>query len=315
MKTEEVQKHVKKAGYREPVISYVWHSSCANNRNVGDQVTPYLYEKITGNKINYIHPSKTDKDVCLATGSIIQHKHVKYGNTIIWGSGVMLENIPEFSCRKVYCVRGPLTRKILLGYNIDCPRIYGDPALLLPRFYNPSRLINKKKNRIGYIFHHSQYELSCSLSLPNNCIVIDVTLPVEQFVDKILSCDYTMSSSLHGVVISHAYGVKSMPFFIKEKPLYEGFFKFDDYFASVGIWDFERFYMDEIKRLNCEALVKIIEDFPNPDFPVEVPGLYESCPFVNTEFPANRETSLSRSLHKAFRAIVKTLGVKDPVNK
>lgn len=34
-------------------------------------------------------------------------------------------------------VRGPVTRNILMDLGYDVPSVYGDPAILLPLFYNP----------------------------------------------------------------------------------------------------------------------------------------------------------------------------------
>ena len=56
-------------------IRNLWYSPCNNKKNVGDIVGKYVYEKITGNKINYIHPKETDEQVYLTCGSIIQYKH------------------------------------------------------------------------------------------------------------------------------------------------------------------------------------------------------------------------------------------------
>lgn len=53
-------------------------------------------------------------------------------NTEIWGAGIIDGKIPlKIKPRKVYAVRGPLTRKKLMAEGVCCPAIYGDPALLL----------------------------------------------------------------------------------------------------------------------------------------------------------------------------------------
>ena len=70
-------------------------------------------------------------------------------NTIIYGSGAITSN-PDIKGRpvKVLSVRGPLTRDVLIKNGIDCPAVYGDPALLLPLVYKPQI---KNNERIGII--------------------------------------------------------------------------------------------------------------------------------------------------------------------
>ena len=59
-------------------------------------------------------------------------------NTIIWGAGVIDDkaNLPAKPL-KVLAVRGPLSRKYLLKKGIECPEIYGDPAMLMKYIYKP----------------------------------------------------------------------------------------------------------------------------------------------------------------------------------
>ena len=56
----------------------------------------------------------------------------------IWGSGVR-DNTNKLKCKphKVLAVRGPLSRQYLIDNGVDCPPVYGDPALLLPLITPP----------------------------------------------------------------------------------------------------------------------------------------------------------------------------------
>ena len=50
--------------------------------------------------------------------------------------------------QKVLAVRGPLSRNYLLENGVDCPDVYGDPALLFPKYYKPHIY---KKYKLGII--------------------------------------------------------------------------------------------------------------------------------------------------------------------
>lgn len=275
--------HFKRVEYKDYLenISYInnrnlWHSYCNNNRNVGDLVGKYIYEKITGNKINYIHPEDTKDKVYLTGGSIIEYKHVKYNNTIIWGSGIMFENISKFNS-KIFAVRGKKTAEILDKLDIKCPQIFGDVALLLPRFFNPKNL--EKYYDIGLIFHYSHFDKDIINFLKQRykLNIISVDLEIENFVTEVLKCKYTISSSLHGVIISHSYGVQSLPFNLEEKGLNGTFFKFEDYYSSFDL-EFKPYFKNDI--LNSENIIKLIKNCNQPKFPINTDNLYNSCPFL-----------------------------------
>ena len=68
-----------------------------------------------------------------------------YQSATVWGSGIYPPQsrteklLQKISKRKldIRAVRGPLTRKVLMEYGFECPKIYGDPAILMPIIYNP----------------------------------------------------------------------------------------------------------------------------------------------------------------------------------
>ncbi len=104
--------------------------------NFGDIITPYILKELTDKKIERINKSSFyPYEHYLIIGSILDRatKH-----TIIWGSGLISEDSkPLEHPKRIFAVRGPKTRAKLLKLGIECPEVYGDPALLLPKIYFP----------------------------------------------------------------------------------------------------------------------------------------------------------------------------------
>ena len=156
--------------------------------------------------------------------------------TIIWGSGVINTafKIDKSKVEKVYAVRGPVTRNYLLSNGIDCPEIYGDPALLLPLYYRPKDAV--KKHKIGFVPHHIDdfdYKEELDALLGGECHVISM-MNYDRWtdvIDDICSCEYILSSSLHGLIVADAYGVKNL--FCEFVHHHANQDKFEDYFLSV----------------------------------------------------------------------------------
>ena len=152
-----------------------------------------------------------------------------YNNIHILGSGIRTEidKIKDNIKMKIHSVRGPLTKQYLEKFNYHVSSIYGDPALLLPNFYNPNK-ISLCKNKIGIVGHITNFHKYKDIS--DNYIMINPTWNWEKVVDYIYSCDIILSSSLHGLIISDAYNIPNI--WLDEFPLNEGHFKFKDYFLS-----------------------------------------------------------------------------------
>ena len=70
--------------------------------------------------------------------------------------------------------------------------------------------------------------------------IIDIrTSNIEFFIDEIVSSKYILSTSLHGLIIAHAYGIPAL--WIKKGHIGSSEFKFHDYFSSVNIPLYEGF--------------------------------------------------------------------------
>lgn len=156
-------------------------------------------------------------------------------NDIVWGTGCINYGQIGKSPKKVYAVRGPLTRSELLKQDIECPEVYGDPALLFPEIYNPEKII---KYKYGLIPHYIDYTNENSLKIINSLAsqgvkIINITAGIFHFIDELLQCENIMSSSLHGLIASDAYNIPNIRVKLSNK-LMGGDFKFTDYNLSVN---------------------------------------------------------------------------------
>jgi pyruvyltransferase len=220
--------------FRNSLVIY-WSHSKGGTANVGDVLNEYLIHRISGKKpVNYKNLIflKKEKEKYSVIGSVLNQ--FKSSDLIVWGSGFIQQPLSlKFTVKKIYAVRGPLTKKIFDSFGIDCPNIFGDPAVLLPNYYFP---IIAKKYKYGIVPHYSDKNSEALIKfLKKNPSVkfIDVETEVEDFVLQLLQCENIISSSLHGIIISDAYKIPNVRVHIKGK-LVGGDFKFEDYFLSIN---------------------------------------------------------------------------------
>lgn len=166
----------------------------------------------------------------LSVGSIMQ---TSLSKDIVWGSGCLFPESIGGTPKKVYAVRGPLTRKALINKGIECPEIYGDPALLFPKIYNPKI---EKKYEYGIIPHYIDFSNKKTLKLIyylglQGVKIINITSNPFTFIEELLSVNKVLSSSLHGLIAADAYKIPNAK--INLNNLVGGEFKFLDYFQSV----------------------------------------------------------------------------------
>ena len=178
--------------------------------NYGDLLGKYLVEKISQKKVIWINPNNFSifnffSPIYITIGSILTHATK---NCIVWGSGIISKEYP-IKRAKFLAVRGPQTRNHLkeLGYQV--PEVFGDPALLLPRYFNPKV---KKKYSYGIVPHYNDMKVVKNwFSDRKDIHIIDIrTNDIEAKTIEFLSCKKIVSSSLHGIIIAHAYGIPAV---------------------------------------------------------------------------------------------------------
>lgn len=222
--------------------------------NFGDLLSKYLVEKISEKETAFINPRKQswykrDKTNLLAIGSIIHHVSE---TSIVWGSGI-IDNSQNISRADYRAVRGPRTRDYLLKLGYDCPTIYGDPAILLPEYYNPEV---GKKYSLGVIPHYHDFKKAREIFRGREGVkVIDLlTMDVEGTAREILECEKILSTSLHGLIVAHAYQIPAIWIKMSDK-IFGNDIKYVDYLESVRMEIYEPPIIDfEIKEEEINAL-------------------------------------------------------------
>ncbi len=190
--------------------------------NFGDELSRFIVEKVIGEKV--VRAKQEQREKLLALGSIMHF--AKEGDTI-WGTGINGKMIDRQTPNvKVLCVRGPLTRDILLKQGRSCPEIYGDPGLLMSRYY---KITPTEKRPFGIVPHFS--ELGHPALDDYKSEVINPCDDYVKVVQEIVNCELIISSSLHGIVIAESYGIPAVLLRITEN---EPIFKYSDYYKGSG---------------------------------------------------------------------------------
>lgn len=232
-----------------------WSHGEETDKNFGDAINPMLFEQTTQKKV--ANSSKIinlfNRPTYYFIGSILDN--LNKSNAIVCGTGFQNENAKVLKKpSKIIAVRGPLTREIFLKQNIECPEVYCDPALLLPNIYMPNNI--EKKYKVGIIPHYVDKEKFSELEIISNDLThcfIDIEDNWKKIIDDICSCEYILSSSLHGIIVAHAYNVFGTRMILSDK-IVGGDFKFDDYALSVSDKLLEKYIVDSSIDLN-----KVIE--------------------------------------------------------
>ncbi len=243
-------------------LRFYWYHP---TKNVGDLITPYFLKKVCGVKqlseysisekaITEIEREQISKDIRSRVKRIrrklqkrshnVPHKQAHYAvstgsvvrlcgdHAMVYGSGIRSHD-QEVHRSLIRAVRGPLTRQRYLDSGFPCPPIYGDPGLLMPKYYFPKK---KKQYSVGVIPHFTEYkQIAKQYKDEKDVVVIDMGCgDLEKVIDQILECKVTLSSSLHGLILSHAYGVPTRQVEYSDNINGDGT-KFLDYYSSIPI--------------------------------------------------------------------------------
>lgn len=196
----------------------------------------------------------------LVCGSILGvEKKININKTRVWGIGLHngLETPNVKDLNMIYAVRGKLSLKKLNSSSSNI--ILGDPGLLLSRFYKPK---NEKKYDICIISHYIDYKYFLN-KYGNIFYIINMgTNNIKKIANSINKCNFTFSSSLHGIIFSHSLGIPSVhleynQLFSKKN------FKFKDYYSILKI----PYIKENIRKENLDTIIKKYKNNRNKYLP------------------------------------------------
>lgn len=219
-----------------------WTRGGPNNEvwNWGDAVSPVLSQLVTGRRAELVdYTEYPDEPHLMICGSTLKWASA---TSVLWGVGEIAAGMSfvrrRSRPREVAAVRGPLTRQRLIAAGIPCPDVYGDPALLFPRYYHPPAQPEYELGVIPHYIDHDSPRLA-ALAADERVRLIDITQAhrkdehkVFSFIDEVRRCRRIASSSLHGLILADAYGIPSLWVELSDNVFGRGF-KFRDYFQSV----------------------------------------------------------------------------------
>ncbi len=242
------------------------------SHNFGDDINFSFLKELTG-KQHKKYNKKDNKINYSFIGSILFDEWID-DFTEIWGSGFLYKHKLKNKPHKIYAVRGPKTRDQLLDLNIDCPEVYGDPALLFPYYYQPYVM---KKYKLGIIPHHSHIKSDILNKFKDNedILIIDFTKynDWKDIIKEIVECEFIVSESLHGLIISEAYRIPNIWISIG-KNIGENF-KFEDFFLSIHKPLYDSYLVTE--ETTEDDLFKL-EDNYDSAFDIDLQKLVDVCP-------------------------------------
>lgn len=229
----------------------------SNTGNLGDMFGYILFESLTKSTKRLAIGDKINDNFSAVVGSILQNipalvNKYKKKCTVI-GAGLITPVAIKKNKNILYLgVRGPLTQKLIESNSNDIP-IISDPGLQIDRIFPLPHIPTEKKKDLGFIIHSVDRSHFFNLFPGLKDHLIDNYADYHTFLSQLSQYKKVLSSSLHGIIFCHSYGIPVAPIHITNR-IIGGNFKYIDYYHSLGHTQFKcRFAVD--KNTNLSELV------------------------------------------------------------
>lgn len=255
---------------KPPIKLYYWRYDYPRWLNFGDEITPYILERLFGRKSTWAPPPECDM---AGAGSLIEilQRESNGHDIAVWGSG-FIKSGDKNSLSNLHfsAVRGKLSQDRVGDKNT----VLGDPGLLLPLVFNPKR---SKRYKIGVIPNYIDQHLP-ELDVMRgrqDAIIINALDPIEKVISEAASCELILASSLHGLIVSDAYQIPNHWLHLSGK-VTGGGYKFKDYY-SIFDEELEPLEPGQLQSLDTDNLINQYKPKQNLDHVQN--GLVQAFPF------------------------------------
>ncbi len=184
--------------------------------NFGDELGPAILERLGHDVDRVLTIEEAD---LLACGSLLEDAaaNAKPG-AVVWGSGLMYGDSADLSHLDVRAVRGRLTMRACGLQDV----VTADPGALVPALWSKPR-VHRNVGVVRHYVDHEDYSWADA--------TIDATAPVDEVIEFIGSCRRVASSSLHGLIVAHAWNLPTLR--LEHPDVAGGYFKWADWLSGL----------------------------------------------------------------------------------
>jgi hypothetical protein len=224
--------------------------------NMGDWLSPYILHKLTGLSVAY---SNANDSKLVALGSV--GRYIKDHHTV-WGTGISACDTSLNTNANYIAVRGPYTAKALKasgGAKVD---VFGDPGILMRDIFTPIQLKNSSF-KYGFVRHfiHQDVPLTFEDGIEDLNILVSSASSIENFVSRLASYTAVLTTSLHVIILCHAYHVPCRLVSLKSqvRPVHGDGIKYRDFYEGASLKPIPHATLgNRILRKDFESLVSDI---------------------------------------------------------
>ena len=209
-----------------PIKLYYYRHKDPLLKNFGDELSKEIVEKLSGRKVAWANVNECGM---VSIGSVLHYvlQRKSKNKVVVWGSGLMFDDSSiryKSKLNKFHLVRGKLSAKNL---NLKINK-FGDPGLIVDQLYRPSK--NRKK--VGIVPHYvdKQNPITEKISKNKDIKIINVLDSPAEVISEIAACELIISSSLHGIITAHSFGIPAYWIEFSDMVAGDGF-KFRDYYS------------------------------------------------------------------------------------